>query len=89
MAHARDPEVPQKVFQVSQLLSYCCKQLRKDFDLILTYCETSRGIGSVFKGASWNYSGIEGPYHQYWKHLNRGGFSLACHLGLKRLKYPT
>lgn len=89
MAHGRDPEIPQKAFQVSQLLSYCCKQLKPDFDLIRTYCETARGIGSVFKGASWQYSGVNGPYHEYWKSLSPSGVQLACQFGLKSLKYPT
>ncbi len=89
MAHGRDPEIPQKAFQVSQLLSYCCKQLKTDFDLIRTYCETARGIGSVFKGSSWYYSGIDGPYHLYWKALSPSGVNLACQIGLTRLKYPT
>ncbi len=87
MAHGRDPAISQKLFQTSQLLSWSCKQLRKDYDVILTYCELHRA-GSIFKGASWNYNGHGALYHEYWKAITPKGNLLACSMGLKSLKYP-
>jgi len=93
MASARNPMINARQFQMSQLLSYCCRQLREHYDLLLTYCETNR-TGIVYQGSSWHYAGINkalnmpNGYHEYWKPLNRGGRLLACEIGLTIQKYP-
>jgi hypothetical protein len=88
MACGKDNLIPNRIFQMSQLMAYACRQLRSQYDLVLTYCELHR-TGSIFKGASWNYSGHGAIYHEYWKALNPSGIRLACQLNLKSLKYPT
>ncbi len=88
MACGRDNLIHSRIFQMSQLLAWCCKQLKQDYDLILTYCELHRS-GSIFNGASWNYSGTTSLYHAYWKALSPSGVNLACQQGLKSLKYPA
>ena len=87
-------------FHISQLLSYCCKQLRGIYDLIVTYCYV--GIGTMFKGSYWCYNGIvgigdytlNGPRlktgrHLYWKSVNRSGIKLAKGFDLQSLAYPN
>ena len=73
MACGKRPFVNNRVFQMSALIAYSTKQLNKTYDLVISYCEVTRGKGSIFKGASWYYSGIKGPYHEYWKPLNPSG----------------
>ena len=88
MACARNPLINPRQFQMSQLIAYSCRQLKPYYDLLLTYCEVSRGIGSIFKGASWNYNGAGRLYHEYWKAITPSGVQLACQYGLKSLEYP-
>ena len=87
-------------FHISQLLSYCCKQLKQFYDLAVTYCDI--GIGAMFKGSYWCYNGIvgKGDYsltgprlqngrHLYWKSINRVGMEMAKSLNLQALEYPN
>ena len=87
MACGKRPFINNRIFQMSALIAYSTKQLNKTYDLAMTYCELHRK-GSIFKGAAWHYSGIKGPYHEYWKPLNRAGNLLACEIGLESLEYP-
>jgi len=87
-------------FHISQLLSYCCKQLKKLYDLVVTYCDM--GIGAMFKGSYWCYNGMvgKGDYsltgprlqagrHLYWKSINSAGIELAKRFNLSALEYPN
>lgn len=55
IATCKDPD---EKFQMSQLLKYCRQQLRKQYSLLLTYCDIRKSNGGQLKGDYWKYSGI-------------------------------
>jgi hypothetical protein len=55
IAHGKKPGIN---MQMSQLIKYCCKQLKyRNKHLLVTFCEAERGNGAVFRGSTWNYDG--------------------------------
>jgi len=91
-------------FHMSQLISRAAKTLKEHYDILVTYCDSDKGIGTTFQGASWCYHGkIKGGdyrlqpepiydasrgFHFYWRALTAAGYNRARQYGLKSLRYP-
>ena len=98
MCSAKNPVYD--TFQMSQLLSYCRKQLEPFYDLIVTFVDTKKGTGITYQGDHWRYDGIRmvGDYefrtrandgwHTYWKPITEQGEEIALNLKLQSLAYP-